>query len=297
MVFVVWATITSVLMLVILRMFEKAKVHIFYALIFNYLSAFVCGVANAYIFYSNVFFELDMAAWIMIIMEGMLFITVFYWIAQTTKYYGMSIASVANKMSLVFPVISAHILLNESMNVVKWLGLLMALFAVYMVVYNSSVKSTKFDSKIIYPILVFIGSGIVDSIINYGNKTYFQKGEQQLIFASFVYLVALLTGLFYLKIIPSDKSTRKKFYYQENFNWKNTALLGSLLGIPNFYNLFFIIQALNTRILPGGQIFLILNLSNVIVSALVGVLLFKEKLKWINWLGIFAAICAIILMS
>ncbi|MEW6773773.1 MAG: DMT family transporter [Bacteroidota bacterium] len=296
MIFIVLATITSVLMLLILRLFEKYKVHTFYALMLNYFSAFVCGLINKWIFLPDAEIHLSAAAWGITIIEGILFITVFYWIAQTTRYYGMSVAAVANKMSLIFPVISAFILFNEPMQVMHWVGLLLALISVYLVSYADYSLQLKQNKFIIFPMLVFVGSGVVDTLINLANKTVVQTDTQQLVFTSFVYAFAFITGWAYLKIIPADKQTGKKFYYQTLFDWKSTILLGLSLGVPNYYNLFFIIQALNSKIFPSGQIFMILNLSNVIVSALVGVLLFKEKLKWINWLGILCAVMTILLM-
>ncbi|RME15704.1 MAG: hypothetical protein D6799_05730 [Bacteroidetes bacterium] len=293
MIFIVLATLTGVLMLVILRWLDSTQSHVFYALIFNYLSAFVCGILNKLFFYSQVKMEIGKEAWALTVMEGILFITVFYWMAQTTKYYGLSVTAVANKMSLIFPVMTAHLIFKEPMDGLKWLGLLLALISIYLVTYNGDEKQVVNRKKIIFPILVFIGSGIIDSIINYGNKTYIQGAHQQLVFTTFVYLFALLTGLVYMKIVPADKNGGKKFYYQESFSWKNTIFLGILLGIPNFYNLFFIIQALSSGILLSSQIFLILNLSNIVLSTIVGVFFFNEKKKWINWLGILTALLSV----
>lgn len=293
MIFIVLATLTSVWMLVILRWLNSTQSHVFYALIFNYLSAFVCGILNKLFFYSQVKMEIGKEAWVLTVTEGILFITVFYWMAQTTKYYGLSVTAVANKMSLIFPVMTAYLIFNEPMDGLKWSGLLLALISIYLVTYSGDEKQVVNQKKIIFPILVFIGSGIIDSIINYSNKTYIQETHQQLVFTTFVYLFALLTGLVYMKIGPSDKNSGKKFYYQESFSWKNTISLGILLGIPNFYNLFFIIQALNSRIFLSSQIFLILNLSNIVLSTVVGVFFFNEKKKWINWIGILTALLSI----
>ncbi|MCX7728854.1 MAG: DMT family transporter [Bacteroidia bacterium] len=297
MVFIALSIITSVVMLIILRLFDATQTHVFYALILNYFSAFICGITNAYIVSENIIFEIPREAWILTVIEGVMFITVFYWIAQTTKYFGISVASVANKMSLVFPVISAHILFQEPMDTIQWVGLLLAVLSVYLVTYRDKQKRIHHLNKTVYPVLVLIGSGIIDSIINYGNKTYISQNEQQLLFSSFVYLFALITGVCYVFILPTDKKTQKKFYYQDAFSWKNTILLGLLLGIPNYFNLYFIIQSLNSKVLLSGQIFLILNLGNIVLSTLVGILLFKEKIKWINWLGIGCATVSMFLIK
>jgi len=298
MLFIVFATITSVLMLVIVRLFEKNKAHTFYALIFNYLSALTIGftyssihLKSKDIHFIQIIYSLPYQVWLITIIEGILFITVFYWIAQTTRYYGIAVASVANKMSFIFPVLSAHFLFNDELNTLQALALLLAIFSVYLVTYSPNLKIRSDANKIIFPFLVFIGSGIIDSLINYGNKTFVNTEDRQYVFSTFVYGFALLTGFIYIK------TDTKKIFYQDNFKWKSTIGLGLLLGIPNFFNLVFIIQALNTRILPSGQIFLILNLSNVITTALIGVFIFKEKLSWMNWLGIILAILSMVLIQ
>lgn len=299
MIYVVYATLTSVLMLVIVRLFDKLHAHTFYALLLNYLSAFICGLIHRKVFMSDSVIVMNFDAWALTAIEGFLFITVFYWIAQTIRYYGMAVASVSNKMSLIFPVISAAILFDERLNLLKCLGLSVALLSVYFVTYSSdnALMKEKYGKKLFFPLMVFLGSGLVDSLINYGNKKIVTSTSAQLIFSTFVYLFALFVGLIYLFFGPLDKNTRKRFYYQSYFSWKTTIVLGLLLGIPNFYNLYFIIQALNTKMLPSGQIFLVLNLSNVVFSALVGIFLFKEKLSWINWLGVIGASFAIVLMQ
>ncbi len=291
MIYILLATITSVLMLVIVRLFEKTNAHTLYALLFNYLSAFVCGLLNRYLYLPDTSFSLSKEAWILTATEGILFITVFYWIAQTTKYYGIAVTSVANKMSLIFPVLSAHFIFGEPLGLYRWIGLSMAILSFWLTTYSNTDKPYQYAGKIFFPILVFVGSGIIDTLINYGNKTSIDTPGKQMIFTTFVYGFALITGFVYLK------ADHQKIFYKENFNWKSTFILGSLLGIPNFYNLFFIIQALNAHIFPSGQIFLILNLSNVITTAIVGLLIFKEKLNWINWLGMVCAVLAIFLVQ
>ncbi len=297
MIFIVLATVTSVLMLVIVRLFERHKAHTFYGLIFNYSSAFLTGFIYSYTYFQNQhlsFFQTILSntfnVWMLTVIEGLLFISVFYWIARTIQHYGLAVASVANKMSLIFPVLSAYCLFNESLNFFRWLGLGIAIISVYFTTYTSKIISFKKSSYIFFPLLVFIGSGIIDSLINYGNKTFINTIPEQLLFSTFVYLFALLSGFLFLKL---DKN---KLLQQKNFSWKNTILLGTILGIPNFFNLVFIIKALNTHILPSGQIFLLLNLSNVVSSAIIGYFIFKEKLSTLNWIGILMAISSIILI-
>lgn len=228
MIYIVLATFTSVLMFVIVRLFENYRAHTLYALMFNYLSAFLAGLWHGSLYLSSKgssFFQsafvLPKSVWGLTLTEGILFIIVFYWISQTIRYYGMAVASVANKMSLIFPVLSAHILFAEPLGFARWIGLAVAVLSVYMVTYSDDIKSISKTSNIIFPLLVFFGSGLVDSIINYGHKTYINTADKQLVFSTFVYLFALLTGFVLLL-------TQKKYFQQTNIRWTST-----IIGIGN----------------------------------------------------------------
>ncbi len=80
------------------------------------------------------------------------------------------------------------------------------------------------------------------------------------------------------------------------FELKSVAA-GIILGVPNYFSIFFIIKALETNILKSAQLFPVLNISNVVLTALVGLLAFKEKLNLLNVIGVLLAIISILLIA
>jgi uncharacterized membrane protein len=74
-------------------------------------------------------------------------------------------------------------------------------------------------------------------------------------------------------------------------------LYGILLGIVNYFGVLFFIKALGTNIFDSSIIFGINNIGIVILSVLLGLLLFKEKLSSINLIGVFISIIAIFMLS
>ena len=77
---------------------------------------------------------------------GFLFIVTFNLLAFGTQKIGIAISTVANKMSMIIPVIIGISLFSEKLGMFKLIGIVLAISAIYM----TSTKSGKlsFDKKI-----------------------------------------------------------------------------------------------------------------------------------------------------
>src|SRR5690606_32887305 len=82
---------------------------------------------------------------------GLLFITLFNVMAHTTQDNGVSVASIANKMSVIIPVIAAYFLYNDTVNTTKIVGLGLALAGIYLV----SVKPKSQLKTLLFPAILF----------------------------------------------------------------------------------------------------------------------------------------------
>jgi multidrug transporter EmrE-like cation transporter len=69
------------------------------------------------------------------------------------------------------------------------------------------------------------------------------------------------------------------------------------LGVPNYYSIVFLIKALQTEGFESSTLFTINNVAIVIVSSVVGLLLFKEHFSLRNKIGVFLAILGILLVT
>ena len=81
-----------------------------------------------------------------------------------------------------------------------------------------------------------------------------------------------------------------------NFNLKN-ILGGIVLGLVNYYSIYYLMKALQFKDLESSTLFTLNNVSIVMVTTLIGLLLFKESISKKNWLGITLAIAAILLVT
>jgi uncharacterized membrane protein len=73
-------------------------------------------------------------------------------------------------------------------------------------------------------------------------------------------------------------------------------LAGIGLGLPNYFSIYFLIGALRSDI-ANTKVFILNNVAIVLISTLLGILFFNEKLLKKNWIGIGLAVISIILIS
>lgn len=74
-------------------------------------------------------------------------------------------------------------------------------------------------------------------------------------------------------------------------------MAGIVLGIPNYYSIFFLIKALQNKNFESSELFTFNNVGVVILSTVVGVVLFKERLSKKNLIGVALAIIGIVLVA
>ncbi len=133
----------------------------------------------------------------------------------------------------------------------------------------------------------FFCSGIIDSTINYAQRNLLNDDNFDA-FLSTIFSTAFLFGiivLLYQLIIKKEK-----------FQFKSIPA-GIILGIINYGTMFFIIKALNSKILEPSALFPINNLSILTLSTIISVIVFKEKLSKKNWLGIALSLMAILILG
>ena len=286
MIYLLLSISASTIIFIIFKLFEKFQINIFQAIVVNYCIAFTTGILsyNGTITISQLP-NLDWFYYTLVL--GALFIIVFNLMAITTQKSGLSVVSVATKMSVVVPVLFGLLYYNESLGTVKLIGIAIALIAVYLTSNKSKQGITVNRKSIVLPILVFIGSGIIDTSIKFLEDTYVANNDVPL-FSAIIFLAAAIIGFIFIII----QIIRGSF----NFEFKN-IIAGICLGVPNYFSIYFLVKTLRSDILESSGIFAINNVSIVALSTFAGIFIFKEKLIRKNWIGIALAILSIILIS
>ena len=275
----------NAILFVIIKSFAKFNINALQALVVNYLTAFLVGL----FFLNNQKIDSQILEknWIFgSVILGFIFIGTFYATTIASQRNGLSTASVASKMSIVIPILSGVLLFQEVLNSIKISGIILALIAVY---FTSKKEKGEIQASgnLLYPALVFIGAGTIDASLKYLQSHFVPENEVG-IFSSLTFLCAFFVGLF---IISFQIIVNKAKIYGRNI------IGGIVLGIPNFFSLYYLVKMLEAKAFQSATLFTIHNISIVILTSIVGVLFFKEKLNKRNIFGILLALLAIFLVT
>ncbi|MDX1719560.1 MAG: EamA family transporter [Salegentibacter mishustinae] len=287
MIYLLLSILSSTVIFVVFRLYKKYGVNTLQAIIVNYFIACIVGFFG-YIESVDDLVRIPSESWFLgTVFLGAMFITVFNLAAITTQRSGLSVVSVATKMSVAIPVLFGIFIYNESLGFLKVTGIILALAAVYL----SSIKTKKGISikkeNLIFPLLVFVGSGIIDTTINYLENFYVSETDVGL-FSSSIFGIAGIIGI----TILIGQAVLGKL----KITWKN-IIGGIALGIPNYFSIYFLVMALRSPGFENSVIFTLNHVGIVLASTILGIVLFKEVLLKKNWIGIALAVISIILVA
>lgn len=281
MIYLLLSIASSTTIFVLFKVFKNYNVNTLQAIVVNYFTAFACGI----LLYDKPIQikSIVNADWFLgALFLGFLFISIFNIMALTAQKNGLSVASVASKMSLIIPVIFGIIVFKDSIGVLKIIGVLFALIAVYLTAMKQK-DNVNLGNSIYLPILLFFGSGIIDTSINY----YGPDGHLPL-FSAVIFFIAGIIGIFVLIF----KAISNKQYFK-----LKSLPFGIVLGVVNYASIYFLLKALRIKGLESSTLFTINNVAIVAISTLIGLLIFKEHISKQNWFGIAIALIAIVLVS
>lgn len=278
------AILFSSFLYVLFKSFIKFNINTLQAIIFNYIIAFFVGYfinSNSYDFQSLV-----NAPWLFgSIYLGFMFICVFNILGKTTQANGISVASVSSKMAMIIPILFGIFFFNENLGIFKLTGIIIAILAVYFT--SKKEKTSTENTNYTLPILLFLGAGIIDTSMNY-IQHYYLNNDEASIFASSTFIFAFVFGLLYFIL--------KNIKERNPIKGKN-LLAGIILGIPNYFSMFFLIKALQNKNLESATIFTLINIGVILLTTIFSLLLFNEKIKKQNFIGILLAIIAVFLVT
>jgi drug/metabolite transporter (DMT)-like permease len=266
---------------VLFKLFKNHNVNTLHAIVFNYITASTCGI----LFYDKKIDVVDFVdqLWFYVAIGlGFLFISIFNVMALTAQKNGLSVASVASKMSVIIPVLFGIIVYNESIGFYKVLGIILALVAVVL----ASIKQTsnvRLTRSIYLPIILFFGSGVIETSVNH----FAPEGNMPL-FLAIIFASAGIIGFASMLI----KSLKEKQVFKTK-----TIPFGFALGLVNYCSMYFLLKALRVEGFESSAVFTVNNVAIVATSCLIGLLIFKEAISTKNWVGIVLALVSIILVT
>ena len=291
MIFLIGSIILTSFLTLWFKVIERYGISNFQVIVYNYFTAVITGsIVNGKFPVNNETVKLEWFPWAMVM--GFIFIALFNVIGFTAQRIGVSVASVANKLSMVIPFLFSIYLYNEKATLLKVFGIILALVAVLLTCWPSNDQKEngkKLRGILLFfiPAILFFASGMLDTMIKYVEHSYLtEENKNDYLISAFS--SAALIGAITLIIRLATK--------KEKFELR-AIIAGICLGIPNYFSIWCLVQVLKDYGDNSSAIIPINNMGIVLFSAVVAWVVFKERLSKVNWMGIILALAAIGLIA
>ena len=279
--YVILSIICSVSVGILLKIAKRFQVNIFQIITWNYAIAFVLTYV---IFKPQVQESLEQIPIELLVSLSILLPIVFLFQNASIKNIGIVKTDIAQRLSLFIPILASYFIFNETFTVYKIIGLILGFSAIF---FTLSKKTEIKNSNInwIYPLLVLFGFGIIDTLFK-RVATISEIPFTTILF--FIFGGALLLSIL---IVIYKVIIQKETIKLESGYW------GIGIGILNFGNILFYLNAHKAMQNNPSTVFAGMNMGVIILGSIAGILIFKEKLSKLNYIGIFLAILSIICIT
>lgn len=289
MIYLILTVLLNALLAIIFKLFARYNIDNLQAIIFNYWVCIITG--SLFLGKFPISAQSIEQPWFpFALLMGVGFITVFSLFAYCTKSEGITAATVANKLSLVIPVLFSVFLYSERLGIVHVLGILIAFPAVYLAASSSENKAQN-DTKSFHfgwTALLFLGSGLLDTAMKFVQHHYLNSDELQAVYAIHIFAIAAGIGTLILLYLVFTKRLK--------ISWRN-VLGGVILGIPNYFSIYFFVRMLNSDFLKSSALIPLSNVGVLFASSLFALLLFKERFNTKRWVGLALSVVVIVLLA
>jgi drug/metabolite transporter (DMT)-like permease len=271
------------------KIIERLGISNLQAIVYNYIVCVITGsIVNGSFPVNGSLVHQPWLPWALFMGCG--FISLFNLAAFTVQKIGVATTTVAYKLSLVIPFVFSIYLYHEDATALKIAGVAVALLAVWFTTRpNGRERKGKKVSWVLWamPLLLFIGSGLLDTMIKYVEQAFLNPGNQDAYLIT-AFCVAASVGLIILLLLFITG--------RQQFSGK-AVLAGIGIGVPNYFSIWCLLGALKGYANNSSAIIPINNMGIVLFTAMVAWLIFKEKLSATNWLGIALSLGAIALIA
>lgn len=215
---------------------------------------------------------------------GLMLPTMFIVIALSIQYSGIVRTDIAQRVSLVIPLIASFLLFEETLGNRSLLGVVLGFVAVLCSISWRGRQGDGDSKAVLYPLLVFAGMGGMDilfkQVTQYNKEVYFVS-------LFIVFSLAMLFGLLILLY---------KLYFKDEKLDRKAIFWGLGLGLFNFANIYWYMHA--HRLLKDNPsvVFTTMDVGGIIMGAVVGMTFFKERLSFINKVGLVLAVISVLLI-
>jgi drug/metabolite transporter (DMT)-like permease len=279
MIYILLSILCSVTVGILFKLARRYQINIPQAVAWNYLTA----ITLCAFFFQVKISDVKLPSSPLYIYLGILLPIIFVILSRSIKEIGIAKTDIAQRLSLFIPIIAAYFLFGEQFTLMKVLALGSGFLAIVLILYKPAKVANK--GSILYPLLVFVGYGIVDVMFK---KVALMPAISYPTSLLIVFVLAFCLSLITIVYLAVFKKQR--------FQMVNFAC-GVVLGLFNFSNIYFYLKAHKALSNTPSIVFGSMNLGVIVLGTIVGVYLFKEKLSRLNIIGIVLALLSVVILT
>lgn len=286
MIYLTLAIISSTAVSVFMKLFDK---HIKNNMVMFSANYFICGVLS-YLFEviskgnretalistnNGIMFTVIFG-----IFSGVMYLISFILLQFNINRNGVILSATFMKLGVVVPIIMSITAFKEIPTIFQLIGILMALISI--IIINTENKENNKEQKVAltWLILLLLLGGLTDATSNIyeklGNPGYKDK------YLLFIFISAMLVSV-------------SAAIYKRQKVTKMDIISGMMIGIPNYFSSRFLLYSLSE--VPAIVAYPIYNVAVIMLIALIGRLIFKEKLSKRKYIGMVIISGAIIMLN
>ena len=236
------------------------------------LSAAFAGVDNLFPRTASLGQSLGLGA-----VNGLLYLMGFVMLQVSIRKNGVVLSTIFMKLGLLVPMVLAVVAFGEKPEMLQIFGFFLALAAILVINYEKTGEKSKSAGYLV--LLILLGGG-GDAM----SKVFEAVGDSAMEDCFLLYTFASALILCLLLVLLQKQKIGK-------WEW----LYGMLIGVPNFFCARFLLKSLSD--VPATIAYPTFSVATLLTVTLAGVVLYRERLKKKQWIGVVMILGALILLN
>jgi drug/metabolite transporter (DMT)-like permease len=208
------------------------------------------------------------------------------------KYGPLSLTSLISSYSLIIPTFYGIFFLNEETGIALYVGLLALMISLFLVNFKISKKdgdvlgkTKKTDPRwYLFVALSFIGNGGCSTVQNVHQRSFEGKFKNEFM----ILALAIVAVIFAVVSLIAERKEMKRAFAK---GWYFMLICGGFNGLCN------LLVMLCSVLMSASVMFPIISAGGIILTAIVSILFYKEKLTRMQYAGFVLGILAIVLLN
>ena len=209
--------------------------------------------------------------------NGFLYLSGFVLMQMNVRKNGVVLSSIFQKLGLLVTLVVSVVFYREIPDLLQSIGFIVAIVAIVLINYRKG--GEKAGSRIAL-IAMLLSCGMGDAMSKIFTESGVAALEGQFLFYTFAVAMGLAVVLMKIK---KQKIGRRE------------AVFGTLIAVPNYFCSLFVLKALED--LSAVIVYPVFSVGGILVVTLAGVLVFRERLGKLQWIGVGAILAALILLN